>query len=450
MSPLLVMVRKALHDLGTPFPGQTVVVGLSGGADSVALTGALTTLGASQGFRVVAAHLDHGLRAGSAADAGFCTELCARLGVPLRSARADVAARARREGAGIEAAARSERYAFLRSVVEHEGAAALAVAHTRDDQAETLLLRLLRGSGSVGLGAMRPRRGDVVRPLLGVSRAQVIEYLKQRGLPWREDPTNADPAFLRNRVRHELLPYLEARFNPRVREGLARSAALLADEAGVLAESGHELLSRIARRDGQGVVLARTALAAAPRAVARVALRQALDEAGGLRGVSLVHVERILDLAASAAPSGRRLPLPRAREAVFHFAELRVGPRPSPPTPFAYPVPVPGDVDLPGGLRLLARPAPGPGVSGAETAVVAVPEEGLVVRTRRPGDRVRAGGRELSLKRFLVDRRVPAELRQGLPLVASGHSVLWVPGQVVDGRAESGRRFVRLEVERAS
>lgn len=454
-SPLLTAVRKALEGLGTPSAGETIVVGVSGGADSVALLDILATLGAEKGFRVVAAHLDHSLRCDSAGDASFCGELCQRLGVPLRAAVADVRGRARREHGGIEEAARLERYAFLRSVKEHEGAVAIAVAHTRDDQAETFLLRLLRGAGSTGLAAMRARSGDLVRPLLAVSRADVLDHLRSRGLVWSEDPTNADPALLRTRVRRELLPYLEQRFNPRVREALARSAALLADEAALIEGLGRDLVERSSRRDGPAVVLSREALREAPRAVGRAALRVTLEATGGLRGVGAVHVERALDLARSATPSGRHLPLPGGREAASSFGEIRVGPRPATAVPYAYPLPVPGRVDLPGGFTLVARSSRGPSASKEETAVVAAAEdEPLVVRTRRPGDCVRTRGREVSLKRFLMDRRVPADLRGRLPMVAAGRRVLWVPGLPVEdgaltGGATRGGRFVCLELRRA-
>jgi tRNA(Ile)-lysidine synthase len=303
------------------------VVGLSGGPDSVALTDALASLRRRRGFRVVAAHLDHGLRPDSAGDAAFCAALCERLGVPLRSAAADVRSRAARERGGLEQAARRERYAFLRRVRKEEKAAVIAVAHTRDDQAETLLLRLLRGAGATGLAGMRALAADVVRPLLGVSRDEVIAHLHGRGLAWREDPTNADTAHRRNRLRHELLPYLEARFNPRVREALARTAAILADEAAHVRAEAEALLARAAGREGDGVVLSRPALLAAPAAVARAAIRQALARTGGLRQVGAGHVERILALVRVKAPSGRRLPLPGGREARFRRDDVRLGPR---------------------------------------------------------------------------------------------------------------------------
>jgi len=323
---LTTALRKALRELGMPSVRETAVVALSGGADSVALTDAMADLAHEAGFRLVAAHLDHGLRANSGDDVAFCSGICERLGVALRTARADVRGRARRDKCGTEEAARLERYAFLRGVKRDVGAAVIAVAHTRDDQAETFLMRLLRGAGSRGLAAMRARAGDVIRPLLAVSREQVLDHLRLRGLSWREDATNADPAFVRNRVRHELLPYLEERFNPRVRAALARSAGLLAEEADTLEGLAEALVAGGRQQEGS-IVLSREALAAAPRAVASAAVRRAVESTGGLRAVSKLHVDTMLALIHSPDPSRRRLPLPGGREAVFSYREVAVGPR---------------------------------------------------------------------------------------------------------------------------
>ncbi len=324
LPPLVAEVDRALRDLGTPVRGETLLVALSGGPDSVALLDALASLRRRRGFRLVAAHLDHGLRPGSAADAAYCATLCQGLDVQFREGAADVRARAARERGGLEQAARRERYAFLRRVREEEGAFAIAVAHTRDDQAETLLLRLVRGAGATGLAGMRPRARDVLRPLLAVSREEVLAHLRERGLAFREDPSNADLVHRRNRVRHELIPYLEERFNPAVRASLARTASVLADEAAHVRREADSLLAAISREEDGALLLGRVALAEAPPAVARVAIRQALARAGGLARVGAVHVEGILRLARAKAPSGRRLPLPGGREVLFTRDEVRL------------------------------------------------------------------------------------------------------------------------------
>jgi tRNA(Ile)-lysidine synthase len=443
-SPLVAAVARAIRQLRVLAAGDSLVVGVSGGADSTALLDALAGLARTQGFRVVAAHLDHGLRPGSDADAVFCADLAGRLGVPFRTARVDVAARARRRHQGLEEAARRARYAFLRGVMREEGARAIAVAHTRDDQAETVILRLLRGAGSSGLAAMRKRSRDLVRPLLGVSREQVLAYLAERGLRWREDPTNADPDYAtRNRVRHEVLPLL-ARINPNIGATLARTAEVLAGEADLVAEAGRELLAWASRTEGGTLALDTAALAAAPKAAAQAALRAALAATGGRRGVKAVHVERLRALCRPGS-SGRSLSLPGGREARVEFGTLRIGPHTESPEPFAISLEVPGQARVPGGPIVRAEEAAGPAASGRHHAVVGLGSDTpLLLRTRRPGDRVYWRGHHVSLKKFLIERRVPVGLRAGLPLVAAGRDVVFVPGLLVG--SAPGKHFVSFEV----
>jgi tRNA(Ile)-lysidine synthase len=295
---------------------------------------------------------------------------------------------------------------------------------------------------------MRPRSGALLRPLLAVARREVLAHLEARGLPWLHDATNDDVALLRNRVRHELLPYLESRFNPEARETLARTAALLADDADALESRLDAILDGAVRRDGAHSVLTRATLAALPAAEARRALRRAITAAGGLRGVSAHHVDSVRALA-SAGVSGRRLPLPGRREALVSFGELRIGPAVPEPAPYAFPLAVPGQVRLPGGLTVRATPATGPLRVGDRTAVVAVPGDGLVVRTRRAGDRI-WDGREMSLKRFLMRHRVPTSDRAGLPLVAAGDHVLWIPGQRMVPAPVAAASCVQISVERCA
>ena len=210
-------VRRVLDELPDP-AGRAVLVACSGGADSLALLAAALFEARRPGLRVLGVTVDHGLQGGSAELADRVVAQMAALG-----AHETIAVRVRVDpgGAGIEAAAREARYAVLAEVAERSGAALVLLGHTRDDQAETVLLRLLRGAGASGLSAMRPRSRDLIRPLLGVSRAQVLAYLAERGLTWVEDPTNSDPAYAtRNRVRHEVLPLL-ARINPNIAATLA-------------------------------------------------------------------------------------------------------------------------------------------------------------------------------------------------------------------------------------
>ena len=210
-------------------PGRRVLAALSGGADSVALTLLLRELAKEAGFVLVGvAHLNHRLREAADADEQFCRELAASLALPIDVERVDVGQAARRGRISLEDAGHRERYAFFRRAAARLRADRVATGHHRDDQAETCLMRLIRGAGPDGLAGIRPRAGCVVRPLLHVSRSELRTYLAGRGQPFREDETNRDPAFTRNRVRHELIPFLETRFSPSIANVLARTAEIVA------------------------------------------------------------------------------------------------------------------------------------------------------------------------------------------------------------------------------
>src|SRR5262245_468308 len=247
MTPLATRTLETMHRHALLRDGSRVLVALSGGADSVALLFLMRELHRNGHVQVAgAAHLHHGLRGADAdADEAFSAALAARLGVPFVSEHADIAALARAQKRSIEDAARTARYACLDRAAAALGAEVVAVAHTRDDQAETFLLRLLRGAGTRGLGSIRPRAGRVIRPLIDVARADLRSDLEGLGEAWREDATNADVAIPRNRVRHELIPFLQSRFSPAATAILAREAALAQQDEDFLHDRAIELAGRI-------------------------------------------------------------------------------------------------------------------------------------------------------------------------------------------------------------
>lgn len=404
-----------------------MLAALSGGPDSTALVAALAAMrraGALADLRAL--HVDHGLRPGSAADADACQALCHRLGVPLERARVAVA-----EG-NLQSEARRARYAALRAAAARTGATRIATGHTRSDQAETLLLRLLRGSGARGLSGIPPRRGAVVRPLIDRSRAEVLAFLRAEGLPWLDDPTNQTPRFLRNRVRAEAVPVLE-RLEPGLERALARAADLLRDDERALEQRARSLAAEGGRVEARR-------LRREPVAVRRRAVRRLWREARGRRAdLSAAHVESVLALLGRGRPG--RIALPGGVEARFAYGVLEI--RRRPPAPAALPevaVPGPGIYPIPGRpLRLSVEAAPGAAVDWP-----------LRLGARRPGDRFRPGGGPGSkkLKAWLIDRKVPLEVRDGLLVLAdrSGR-VLWLPE--LDARAEAPGLSLRLVREEA-
>jgi tRNA(Ile)-lysidine synthase len=220
---------RALAAAGVPEPGDGVAVAVSGGADSLALLHALRALAGPRRWRLAVVTVDHGLRPGSAADAAFAADHAKALGLPARVRTLTPGDLARHRPAGPEGAARAARYEALWPAADELGCRWLATGHTLDDQAETVLLQLLRGAGPDGLAAMAVRTGRLLRPLLGVRRAETRACCAAAGLAWREDPTNAGDGPLRNRVRHRLLPLLEE-LRPGAAQALARTATLAADE----------------------------------------------------------------------------------------------------------------------------------------------------------------------------------------------------------------------------
>jgi tRNA(Ile)-lysidine synthase len=299
------------HDLWRR--GTGVISALSGGADSVALLLLLRDLHLAGDLVLdCAAHLNHGIRgAESDGDQEFCRVLCDGLGVSFVTTRVDVPASARHHRVSIEVAARRARHAFLSQVRESRGADVVATAHTEDDQAETVLLRIVRGAGGRGLAGVRPRRRHLIRPLLSTTRDELRRELAARRQEWREDTTNADLANPRNRVRHELLPYLQQHFNRSVAQSLARLADVArADETWIDALVDEQSRG-IVRSDGGLVSLNVSGFLALPEGLARRVVRRALELAHSGSTARLRDADLVIAVAA-----GRR--------AAAEFSGLRV------------------------------------------------------------------------------------------------------------------------------
>lgn len=435
-------------------PGARVLVAASGGADSTALVCLLRETAARLGIELVGlAHFNHMLR-GAAADQDerFCRNLADRFSLAFDAGRGDVRAAARRWGTSVEDAGRRLRYEFLAEARARAGATHVGVGHTRDDQAETVLLNLLRGAGTLGLGGMPVRRGPFVRPLLDCRHQELVGYLAQAGVPFRDDESNLDRRHFRNRVRHEVLPALEA-VTPSVHAVLARTAESARADAEYLDGLAAEALAQVLREPaGRAVSLNAGTLAGLPIPLARRVARLALGRASGGRFVGFDQAERLLALARGECRGPMAFPGVRASVAASGGLDLApVSGRQAaeeqniepPRTFFRKLLSIPGEAVLDdratlsselrlGGLEMVLSGAPG--TDRLSAVVDADLVSGLSVRFRRPGDRFRPlgfGGHK-TLQDFFVDRKVPRGERDRIPLVVDGDDrIVWIAGHAI-------------------
>jgi tRNA(Ile)-lysidine synthase len=396
MLPRRVAIAITLHHVFEP--GERVVVAVSGGPDSLALLSVLREIVPAFPLHLTVAHFDHGWRAESEADRDFVASMAATWGYDFRSARAAD------NIPHTENAARAARYTYLRQIAADTNSTAIALGHTQDDQVETLLLHLLRGSGSKGLGAMRRRDGDLARPLLDISREDIEAYLAQLHLTPIRDATNNDPRFTRNRLRHQLMPAIDA-FDPAARNLLARTADILSEEDRFLEGQLADLPDDTATN--------RDAFAMLPPALQRRVIRRLVPDAGFL------EVERI-----------RRGDKPAQPEAGATSLAARVAARTCDCDPATF----------------KARDQ----VGHLDADLVQLP---LTVGSRKPGDRMRALGlmQPKRLQDILVDARVPRHLRDTLPLVSDGEEIVWIPGVTIAQSKRvtpATRHQLHLEIER--
>ena len=388
------------------------------------------------------AHLDHQIRGPeSSGDAAFCRALAERLGVPAVVGQEDVPALAAREGLSIEVAARQARHRFLEQAGQTLGADRIALAHTRDDQAETVLLRLVRGAGPAGLSSIAPRRGALVRPLLELTRAELQGHLQEAGESWREDSSNADRANPRNRMRHEVLPLLRAHFNPRVDAALARTADILREDHVWLDELAVGAAARVVSQSVDGSVVNIEGLNGLPTALARRVALIALETANPGRTYGLEEADNVRTMAHGHGFS--ELAGVRMERSGENVVIQKRGDRRPASESFELSLSIPGSVADPWGSWEVAAEGPmalPPALEAADGGTrVAVDADqlsrGFNVRSRRPGDRLQPLGMtgRKKVQDVLVDRKVPRDERDRVPIVTDETGrIVWVAGHVMD------------------
>ncbi|MEX2143917.1 MAG: tRNA lysidine(34) synthetase TilS [Anaerolineales bacterium] len=446
---LLADVQKMLREICGVDPEQKLVLGFSGGPDSLVLLHVLNSLNQP----LVAAHLDHGLRPESAAEAGQAGELAAGFGVPFVTDRVDGAAYAKDQGFSIEEAARELRYRFLYRIASLQNAQAVAVAHSADDQVETVLMHLLRGAGAAGLRGMAPRLLPnpwsqdlpLVRPLLATWRQDILEFCQAKGLQPLHDPSNQDPTYFRNRLRQELVPQMEG-LAPGFKKRLAHSAELLAADYAALEDMAEEAWRRwLLARGSDYLHLNRSSFLAEPLAMQRALLRRALAELRPeQRDLDFAGVLRALELIKKkdrSAPedwlAGLYLLIEGEQLWIAGWeAELPVKWPQAPASAVSFKAPA--ELALNSGWRLVAGIQQPGRLSAAQNgdeyqAQLDLDQmsEQLVLRRPRPGDRFQPLGMEtgsIKLADFFINEKLPRRARAAWPLVCRGEEIVWVPG----------------------
>jgi tRNA(Ile)-lysidine synthase len=420
-------------------PGDQVLAAVSGGPDSVALLHLLNGWRRELGLELAVGHFDHGLRGReSEEEAAFVADLAENFGLPFYLGQGDVKKLARQERLSLQMAARRLRLDFLRQTCRDKGYDKLALGHTADDQVELFFLRLLRGAGPEGLKGMWPATPEgLVRPLLAVSKATLLAWLEEQGLPYRRDPSNRSRAYLRNRLRLDLLPELRRLYNPRLQEAVWRTQALMQEEERLLAAETERLLSLVGRvpaLDCCFLDLTRL-LALEPGWQLRL-LRAALGQVAGEQTLTAAQTAALLDLA-RGEKSGGLLSLGPVRVAragaELHLFRRLPAPRAGEETPLAA---AEGAVETPAGWKwtLTSRPRIAGGLIPLGPQVAVLDQERLSfplqVRYFQAGDRFWPLGAPGSkkLQDFLVDAKIPRWLRPYIPLVVSAGQIVWVAG----------------------
>lgn len=494
MSDLPKAVRNTIDRNNLLQHGGTVVVGVSGGPDSLCLLHVLRALAPEYGVSLQVAHLNHQLRdVDSDEDAVFVARLAGEWGLPCTVEVRDVSAYAMREKLAIEEAARQMRYGFLAELAQRIGSDTIAVAHHADDQAESVLMHVIRGSGSAGLRGMRPksRIGDMrladpstlhspalwastlhlIRPLLHVSRADIEAYCAAHSLHPRFDVSNLDQTFFRNWLRHTVLPLL-ARHNPGVRDVLCRAAEVAAADYDVLHAEMERVWPQVTRVSTSAIVFDRAAWQALPLSLKRATIRESIHRLRqNLRNINFIHVERGVDLVEHGRV-GDRATLAEGLLLTLTYDSFTIAdkeyPAHLPNWPLLEPntrvvVNVPGRSTLPktdwaleSELLLLKsgfRPDPDPWTAFLDAEVCSGP---LMLRTRLPGDRIAPqgmGGHTTKLNELMINTKVPRAARDRIPLLVSGERVLWACGLRVDESAcitSSTRHMVCLRFNRVT
>jgi tRNA(Ile)-lysidine synthase len=449
---------------------QPLLVAVSGGPDSVCLLHILVDLQNELGIGLHVAHLNHQLRgAESKADAQYVSDLAHQLGIPATIEERDVKSHQARHRISLEEAAREVRYTFLAEIARSIGASQVVVGHTIDDHIETILMHLIRGTGTRGLRGLQPsiewqlrQTGNslnIIRPLLQINRQETTDYCHNHKISPRLDASNLSLSPLRNRMRHQLLPLLKS-YNPRVAEALLRTAQIAGDDLAFLDEESTQLWDKIAQEQEDTIILDKERFLKLPSALKRHLLRVAIGKLlGNLKDIETRHIEGII--AALTKPAGRRISLPRGLIFAIEYNRYLLAPgsavlSPLPILGGKFPLKLPGETSLPG-WRIEATIINRKQMAEKNNdfaAYLDLDKTGnkLAVRSRQTGDWFQPLGlsQPKKLGEFMIDAKIPRAWRQRIPIVCSPSQILWVVGWRIDERvkvSEETKQILRLKFE---
>ncbi len=437
-----------------PRPAMKVIAGVSGGADSVALVHALARL-EENAPEIVVCHFNHRLRGReSERDEEFVSRLCEKLGLRFEVSSCDTEAFSKQTKLSIESAARKLRYEFFTGVCEKTGAERIATAHTADDRAETVLMRMIRGSGTFGISSIKPRSENLIRPLINVSREEVINYLTDAGEKWVEDSSNDLTIFTRNRVRKQLLPLLET-FNPQIKNALNRLADTAGRQSAYISLQAAGVFPQVFSRAGTDSLLAgsvrkfRTVHGAVRSELLRTAYAAAT---GGLERLEFLHLEEMDALLMSPVRSGA-VSLPRGAVMEKSYGFFCLVPRPGAADDYNLTVNGEGAKDLPGGTRAFFEKTSDTSLWGrSEVGHFSLEKTGFPIEVRnfRPGDRTFPLGMNgtKKLKSVFAERKIPSFLRSRLPIFTCKGDIIWAGGVVISDfhKAVKGDQSLRIKL----
>jgi tRNA(Ile)-lysidine synthase len=435
--------------------GESVLVGLSGGPDSVCLLHMLHRLKERFGIALHAVYVDHNLRPDETpVERDFCCGLCEGFGVEFSVRTIDVLAYAKEKGLNKQEAARQLRYAAFEEAALAMKAGRIALGHNADDQIETVLMRLLRGTGPRGLSGMPAKRGMIIRPLIGVERTEVERFLAGDNIPFVVDSSNLGTDYFRNRIRRDLVPVMR-QLNPSLAGTVADTVSILQEEERYFNLAVTKALMRmISRKTAHRIELFLSPMEIMDKAILRRVLRRALEETDSLRGMSFTHIEDIIDLVKHGS-AGARLSLPRDIRAIKEYAVLVITSE-KPVRIDEYTLTPPAEVAVRGaGLVIRAALRDDAGDSGDGRSSVILDAEAmqfpLTVRPRAEGDFFlpMGFGKRKKLQDFFVDARVPRDERDSVPVVVSGSDIVWIAGYRADERfrvKEDTTKFLQLSI----